>query len=83
MVAAAAESMVTTPTTENPQMVAMRRRVRNAMGSVLAYEDSALQAKAWATLASEGADNIRSRGQEIAADKGISEEEGLALALLR
>ena len=65
-------------------MEAMRQRVSSGISGVLAYEGTALQAKARAVLPPEGGEGtIAQRAAKIAAAGGFSEEEGLARALLR
>lgn len=70
---------------ENQEMLAMRQKMSGAMRTVLAYEDPRLQAKARSVLPTaegEGGD-MNQRARELAAAGGFSQEETLALALLR
>lgn len=70
---------------ENNEMLAMRQRMSGAMRSVLVYENPQLQAKARSVLptAEEDGGDMNQRAREMAAAGGVSQEEGLALALLR
>lgn len=70
---------------ENQEMLAMRQRMSGAMRSVLVYENPQLQAKARSVLpkAEEDGGDMNQRAIELAAAGGVSQEEGLALALLR
>lgn len=70
---------------DNEDMARMRRKIQSGMSGVLAYEDAALQEKARAVLppAVGGGTEVAQKGAEIAAEEGLSGEEGLARALLR